>query len=174
MGRLDVPRSVRRAGLHGREDVHQPGMITALGEDLLDAHFLAERLELADELDLQSRLGGDSLGVLPQIFAQGLGLAGKVEQADPMVVKETGHYPGMADFGQGGGNHDSVKARECTADAALVGFDKRIHRRSLYRTGSTRNDRRSSLFGSVNAGLGLKHGWERTLNGLSKKVRPRS
>jgi hypothetical protein len=32
-------------------------------------------------------------------------------------------------------------------------------------TGSTRNDRRSGLFGSGYAGLGLKHGWKRTLCG---------
>jgi len=78
MGGLVVPRSVRRTGLHGRENVHQPGVIAALGEDLLDARLLAERLELADKLNLQSRLGGDPLRVVAQLLAQRLGPAGKV------------------------------------------------------------------------------------------------
>ena len=44
-------------------------MITAFGEDLLDTRLLAERLELADELDLQSRFRGDPLGVVAQLVA---------------------------------------------------------------------------------------------------------
>jgi hypothetical protein len=51
--RLVVPGAIRRAGLHGAEDVHQAGPIAALGEDLLDSVLLAERLELADVLALQ-------------------------------------------------------------------------------------------------------------------------
>ena len=65
MGGLVVPRLIRRARLHGREDVDQTRMVTALGEDLLDPRLLAECLELADELDLQARLSGEPLGVLP-------------------------------------------------------------------------------------------------------------
>ena len=38
--------------------------------------------------------------------------------------------------------------------APLVAVDKRIRRRSLYRSGSTCNDRRSGLFGSGYTGLG--------------------
>jgi hypothetical protein len=49
--------------------MHRPGVVTALGEDLLDARLLAERLEFADELDRQSRLGSDPHGVLPQLLA---------------------------------------------------------------------------------------------------------
>ena len=75
MGRLVMPRSGRRAGRHGREELHQPGVIAARGEDRLDPVLFAERLELADELDLQSRLDGESLGVLPQLLAQGFGPA---------------------------------------------------------------------------------------------------
>ena len=65
MGGLVVPRLIRRARLHGREDVDQPRMVSALGEDLLDPRLLAECLELADKFDLQPRLGGEPLGVLP-------------------------------------------------------------------------------------------------------------
>jgi hypothetical protein len=60
--------------------MRQAGVIAARGEDRLDARLLAEGLELADELDLQSRLGGDLLGVLPQFLTQGLGPAGKLNK----------------------------------------------------------------------------------------------
>jgi hypothetical protein len=39
-------------------------MVSACGEDLLDPRFLAESLELADELDVQPRLGCEPRGVV--------------------------------------------------------------------------------------------------------------
>jgi hypothetical protein len=93
-------------------------VIAARGEDLLEARLLAERLELADELDLQSRLGGDPFGVLTQLLAQGLGPARKVEPPNLAVIEETRHRPGMAEVGQGGGDHDPVKPRACAARLA--------------------------------------------------------
>jgi len=59
-----VPRLIGRAGLHGREDMHQPRLLTATGQHLLDPVFLAE-VALADVVDLQSGLCRQPLGVLP-------------------------------------------------------------------------------------------------------------
>ena len=58
VGLFVMPGTKRGAGFHGREDVHQPRMLTALGKDGLDAFFLAKRLEPADELDLEAGLCG--------------------------------------------------------------------------------------------------------------------
>ena len=126
--RLVVPGAIGGTGLHGREDVHQTGMIAALGEDLLDPILLAERLELADELDLQPGLGGQALGVGADLIAQRLGPAGIVEQADVARSEVARHRLGVADVRQGAGDHHPVEARQHAADLVLVLLDKGIHR----------------------------------------------
>jgi hypothetical protein len=60
--------------------MRQAGVIAAPGEDRLDARLFAEGPKLTDELALQSRLGGDLLGVLPQLLTQGLGPAGQLNK----------------------------------------------------------------------------------------------
>jgi len=72
-------------------------MIAALGEDLLDPVFLAERLELADEFDLKPSLGSQSLGVGANRVTQRLGPTGVVEQPDTPIAEVAGHRPGVAD-----------------------------------------------------------------------------
>ena len=66
---LLVPGAIGGTALHGREDVHQTGMITALGKDRLNSILLAKRLELADKLDLEPSLRGQSLGVRTDFIA---------------------------------------------------------------------------------------------------------
>ena len=70
---------------------------------------------IADKLDLQSRLGGEALGVLTPLIAQGLGPAGVVEQADGATTQIPAHRLRMADLGQGAGDHNPVEARERAA-----------------------------------------------------------
>jgi hypothetical protein len=60
--------------------MRQAGVIATLGEDRLDVRLFAEGPKLTDELALQSRLGGDLLGVLPQFLTQGLDPAGKLNK----------------------------------------------------------------------------------------------
>ena len=123
MGGFVVPGPIRRARLHGREDVDQTRVVSAFGEDLFDPRLLAERLELADELDLQPRLGGEPLGVLPQLLAQRLGPTRIIEQADLVVTEIPAHRLGMTDIGQRAGDDDPVEARQDAADAVLVALE---------------------------------------------------
>ena len=126
--RLVVPGTIGGAGLHGGEDVHQPGMIAALGEDLLDPILLAERLELTDELDLKPGLGSQSLGVGADLIAQRLGPARIVEQADAAPTEVARHRPSVADVRQGARDHDPVETRQHAADLVAVLLDKGVHR----------------------------------------------
>ena len=95
--RFVLPGAIGGTCLHGGEDMYRTEMVAALGEDGLDSILLAERLELADELDLKSSLGGQSLGVGAHFIAQRLGPAGVIEQAAAAVSQVTGHRSGMAD-----------------------------------------------------------------------------
>src|SRR6185436_17999745 len=86
-GGLVVPRLVRRTRLHRREDVHQTGMISALGEDLLDAIFLAEGLHLPDVLDRDFLFGCDLLCVSADGIPERLNELRVVEQAKASAVE---------------------------------------------------------------------------------------
>ena len=127
--RLVVPGAIGGAGFHGREDVHQSGVMAALGEDRLHPILLTERFELADELDLKPGLGGQSLGVGANLITQGLGPAGVVEQADVAIAQVAGHRLGVTDIRQGASDHDAVETRQHTADLVFVLLDKGVHRR---------------------------------------------
>jgi hypothetical protein len=81
-GAFVVPGLEGRATLHGREDMHQPRMIAALLDDLLDASLLAKVVELADELDLETSLLGDFLGVVPQLVSELVDEGGVLEELD--------------------------------------------------------------------------------------------
>jgi len=94
---LVVPWPIRGARLHGREDMHQAGVLAALGENLRDAVLLAERLEMTDKLDLHAGLGREALGVGPQLLTQRRGPQGIVEQLDVAVAEEAGHRLGVTD-----------------------------------------------------------------------------
>ena len=68
---------------------------------------------------------------------QRLGAAWKIEQSDLVVTEIPAHRLGMTDIGQRAGDDDPVEARQDAADAVLVALDKCVHRRNLYRLGST-------------------------------------
>ena len=63
-GLLVMPGAIGGTGLHGREDMDQAGMITALGEDGLDTVFFAKGLVATDELGCQTRVGSQLLGMV--------------------------------------------------------------------------------------------------------------
>jgi hypothetical protein len=126
--RLIVPGAIGGTGFHGREDMHQSGVIAALGEDRLDSILLTERLELADELDLKPGICRQSLGVGAHVITQGLGPAGVVEQTDVAIAQVAGHRSGVADVRKGAGDHNPVETGQHTADFVLVLLDKGVHR----------------------------------------------
>jgi hypothetical protein len=69
---LVMPGFERRTGLQGREDMDQPRMLTALGENLLDPFFFTKIL-FPDELNLQTLLLGQALCPETDFIPQGLG-----------------------------------------------------------------------------------------------------
>jgi hypothetical protein len=124
---LVVPGPIGGTRLHGGEDMYQTGVITALGDNGLDAFFLAEGLETADEFNFKSRLSSQVFGVVAQLIAQRFCPLGIVEQSDVAIAEETGHSAGMSDIRQGAGEDDPVETRQHTGNLILVTCDKRIH-----------------------------------------------
>jgi len=90
---LVVPRLIGRARFHGREDVHHPRSLATHGQHLLHPVLFAE-VPLANELDFQTVLDCQSLGVLPQLVAKRLNETGIVEEAHFALVKVGGHPGG--------------------------------------------------------------------------------
>ena len=125
-GLLVVPGPEGRAGFHGGEDVHESGMVPALGDDRLDPLFLAEVLA-TDEVDVQASLAGQPLGVLSDFLAQGLGELGVIEQADVLGPQMGSHCGGMADLGNGASDDDAVVAGEQAANLVRVAFSQGGH-----------------------------------------------
>src|SRR6266571_2477527 len=78
---LIVPGLVRSAGLHGRQHMHQAGLRAALLNDFGDALFFT-RLGLADELDLDTLLARQPLGIGAQAIALWFSKTRVVEDAN--------------------------------------------------------------------------------------------
>jgi hypothetical protein len=85
-GALVVPRLIRRAWLHRREDRHEPGMRTTLVDHLLNLVGLANAA-LANELDRDFVFGRNALGMFSQLIAQRLGELRIVEDTDLPAVR---------------------------------------------------------------------------------------
>jgi hypothetical protein len=115
---------------------------------------LRNALRQADELDLKPSLGGQVLGVGADRFAQRLGPARVVEQADAAPAKIARHRPCVADVRQRTGDHDPVETGQHGADLVSVLFDKGVHRSPPAGLHVYPHDSRSALFGSGFAGLG--------------------
>lgn len=153
---LVMPGSISSAGFHGGEDVDQPGMIASFGNDRLDSVFFAEGLVAPDELDLNTDLDGELLGMVAQLIALGFCPPGVVKQSDLVVTEVARHGAGLTDIRKGSGDDNPVKAEEHASDLILVTFNKRIRDLSLLfwlvlriRIGYPK------FFGSGYAGLGI-------------------
>ena len=87
---LVVPRLVALARFHGRDHVHQPRMITTLGEHLGD-HVLLANVRLVDVLDGHARHRRRFHGRRTNAIAQRLGKARVVKDADAARVQKARH-----------------------------------------------------------------------------------
>lgn len=125
-GLLIVPGFKRGAGLQGREDVDQPRMLSALGDDLLYLFFLTEVL-FPNELDLQPILLGQTLSMKTDFVPQGFGKLGVIENTDAFGSQMATHGVAVANLGNGSRDHHAVEAGKDTSDLAGVFFCQQGH-----------------------------------------------
>jgi hypothetical protein len=116
---LVVPWLVGRAGLHGRENAHQPCLLTPTGQNLFHPVFLPE-VPLADELDLDSRLGSHLLCVLANPVAEWLGELRVVEYSDLPLEQKRRHSPGKTDPRQRSENQHPVPTAQHSGNLCVV------------------------------------------------------
>jgi len=93
----------------------------------LDPLLFAKRLVMADELDFQTSLSGQPLGMGPKLLSQRFCPAGVVKQTHPPDTQIPGHGLGMGDLRKRASDHDAVKATQHRGDLLLMAFDKGIH-----------------------------------------------
>jgi hypothetical protein len=106
-------------------------MISALGEDLLDAIFLAEGLHLSDVLDRDSLFGCDLLCVSADGIPERLHELRVVEEANASAVEHRGHRLRVADARDRSLDDNAVEAREHASDVVPMAFDQVRHRPTI-------------------------------------------
>jgi hypothetical protein len=116
---LVVPGLERRTRLHGREDVDQTRVVAPFAEDLLDPLLFTE-VALANELDLQTVVLRQALGVGPDLVAQRLGELGEVEDAHLPSPQLCIHRVGIGDLRDRACDDHAVEARQHPSDLASV------------------------------------------------------
>ncbi len=94
-------------------------MIPPLGQDLLDAVFVAD-IALAEKLDLDSVVGRQPLGILAKLVAERLGEFRIVEDPNLALVQIRGHPSGIADLWQGAEQQDAVPTTQYSGDLVAV------------------------------------------------------
>jgi len=104
---------------------HQVGMFTTLGQNLGDAVFLAERIDLANELDLNAGFVGDRFGMRADALPVGLGPFREIEDAQLMSEEPLRHGVGMGNVRQGSLDNDSVETRIDAENIFGMSFEKR-------------------------------------------------
>ena len=82
-----MPGFVRGAILHRGKHMDQSGMFPTGFENLRNPIFLAKRVKLADELDLDSMVGGEGLGMIVNLIPQRHSPVGKIENHDSFGVQ---------------------------------------------------------------------------------------
>ena len=107
--------------------MYQAGVITTISDDSLDPILLTKGLVAADELDLNTCLEGEMLGMFTQFISQRLCPTRIVEQPDLVVTKVACHGARITDIRERSGDDDTIKAGKYASDLILVAFDERIH-----------------------------------------------
>ena len=92
---LVVPGLVGIAGFHGRDDVHQTGVVATVLEHTRDNIFLPD-MRLRNVLDGNSRLSRQRCRTVTHAVAQRLGKFGVIEDADTLGIQISSHPSGIA------------------------------------------------------------------------------
>jgi len=129
---LVMPGLERRTALHGGEDVDQPMMIPALGDDLFQTFFLPEIL-LSDEFNLQTILPGQLLRMETDFVPQGFDKLGIIENANALGSQMATHGIGIADIGKCPGDDYPIKTRKDSSNFTGISFCQRNHGSNLLR-----------------------------------------
>jgi hypothetical protein len=103
-------------------------MMSSLFEDLLDPVFLADVM-VAEELDGQSRVRRQFLGMAAELIAERFGELGVIEDADVVIEEIASGGLGVADVWERPGDDDSIQARQDTRDLLGMSFDEVEHGR---------------------------------------------
>lgn len=115
-------------GFHGGENVHQPGMVASLRDNLLDPLFFSELPLPTDILDLQSIFSSQSLCVLSNFIAERFSPLRVVEEANLSNIQVQSQSTLVTDLRNGPGKDHSVKTGEDPAYLVAVTLGQELHR----------------------------------------------
>ena len=90
--------------------MHETGLRTASFQNFLNAVFLAEGFDLSDELDFDTVVLGDTLGVFTDRLPEGLGKLRIIKYPDLVHKQKFRHPFVIAPAGESALNDDTVKA----------------------------------------------------------------
>src|SRR5580704_2762005 len=151
-GRLVVPGLVAVAGLHGRDHMHQAGMIPPLGQYLGDHLFLAN-VALGDVLDRNPSLARNRRSPLTHPIAQRHGELRVVENAYALRIKNVGHASRKARPRKRSRDQNSIVAGQHTRDMLAIPFRQRTSHPASPPPSTLSS--MITLFGSGFAGFGV-------------------
>jgi hypothetical protein len=150
-GLLVVPGLVGVAGLHGRDHMHQAGMIPPLVQYLGDHLFLAN-VALGDVLDRNPSLARNRRCLLTHSITQRRSKLRVVENAYALRIKNVGHAPRKARPWKRPGNQNTIVAGQHTRDMLAIPFRQRTSHPAS--PTSSAFSPMITLFGSGFAGFG--------------------
>ena len=128
VGLFIVPRLVSGASLHGRKNVYQPGVLATLAQYFPYLFLLAE-IVLSDKFYIESSLGGESFGVLPDLVSKRFCPFGVIKDPNAIGIQVTCHTLGETNTWNGSGDNNAVEAGKYTLDLVGVSLKKQIHNR---------------------------------------------
>jgi hypothetical protein len=107
---LVIPGFITGARFHGRKDMHKTRMRPTLFHNSLDTGLFTKLLELADELNLNALLFGNTFSILPELFPKTLRELGIGEYLDALRIKKGTHPLVITPSRQGTLDNNSIVA----------------------------------------------------------------
>lgn len=124
--RFIVPGLIAGAGFHGRKDVNQALVVTALFNYLANQCFFAD-IGFAQVFNFKPCFLGKALGVTTDLFPQRLGPFGVVKDSNFLTVQICGHSLGKADAWNSACDNHAVKARQLATNFLNMPLGKQLH-----------------------------------------------